>query len=56
MQASIVKRKTIKNFKFPAPTQLLMNGQWWSNTLTQHPQESQCLLLFGFSILIVRIN
>ena len=42
--------KQIKYLWFLAPMQLLIQGQWWSNTLTQDWQILQCLDRFGFLI------
>ena len=46
----VKNRKGTKNLRFPAPTQLLMKGQWWSKTLTHLLQMLQCRDLLGLRI------
>lgn len=47
---SIHKINSRKYPWFPAPTQLLIQGQWWSNTYVHLSQCSQCFDRIGFGI------
>lgn len=46
---SVKSRKRRKNLWFRSPTQLLIQGQWWSNLSTHLLQIEQC---FDLSVLI----
>ena len=54
---AIDSRSGMKNLRLRAPMQLWRNGQWWSKTITQQPQASQCFDMWkGVSTAVVCVG